>query len=221
MRDTDLDHKNVALSKLIFRLRQSLDVYRIIGLNAQAAARESGQNVSQAFFGYVQVVAFDSVVLGISKIFEWQNPKGHKLNSISGVVALLERHPHTALEKKAVERFGQRFGNTAECVDPTSFLRETIKAFKEGHKSALEIIEQHRHSHVAHSEFDYKIESLPSLDQFEIFFEFALEFYRMISESFVEVGPALFHLAAGDGLIRTFKQLGIENPKFNFPSESH
>ena len=82
--DTDLDKRNTQLGYMLKRLRQNIDIDRIIGLN-EDTLRKSG--IGDPFIGYLQEQARCFIALDISKIYEKQ--KHHTLNSISGVISAI------------------------------------------------------------------------------------------------------------------------------------
>ena len=220
---THLDRKNIGLAKLIYRLRQDLDVYRIIGLNAAAAKRLGGQQVSGGFFGYVQGAALESAALTARKIYDWEDPrKQYKLNSISGVMARIDKHRFSPEQAKAVERFCVKFGKTVVEKRPATYLRKTSVAFQKKHTVSLERLRRFRNQHVAHSEFMIfrkgakPDKALPSLEEFEELFDFAVDFYKLVSDGLLNVGPTGFAPYAGTGLVRTLKNLGLPDAQFDF-----
>src|SRR6266478_2650256 len=84
MLNTKTDNKNIELLKLIAQLRDHLDLHRIIGLNVDAL-RES--EIGDAFLGYLQKSAHESLALYICKIFE--SSTRNDLNSIPGIIESL------------------------------------------------------------------------------------------------------------------------------------
>ena len=71
------DKKNIELGKLLYHLREDIDVERIIGLNVVALR---GSEISYDLVWYLRKTAQDSLALYFCKIFEL--PDGHSLNSI-------------------------------------------------------------------------------------------------------------------------------------------
>lgn len=224
MARTHLDRKNVALAGTIHRLRQAIDVYRVIGINVTEARR---LGLSTAFFGYVQEVSLDMVALTVCKIFEYEKPrkpgkakKPHQIVSIHGVTARLERHKYTAAQTKSIARFGLKYGNKDACVHPTPFLNDTITGFKLKHQETLRRLRDFRNQRVAHTQFGgtrNRFKRLPSLDEFEAVFDFSEDFYRLISDGILNIGPALIGRQSGMGLVRTLKALGVTEARFDFP----
>ncbi len=62
-----IDHKNIGLVKTLHQLRQELDVYCLISVNA---SRMNQENIGKYFFGHLQQLSIVSVALSICKIFE-------------------------------------------------------------------------------------------------------------------------------------------------------
>lgn len=220
MARTHLDRKNVALGALIYRLRQAIDVFRIIGLNTAAAKRLGGHKISGSFFGYVQLLALESIAVTICKIFDYENPKKpYRVNSIDGILARVAKHKFTAVQLKHVERFGHAYGHTGTCTDAHQFLRDTVGAFRKKHPLTLKRLRDFRNQQAAHSQLGAKFKNLPSIDEFELIFDFAADFYRLISGGILDIGPASFAPHAGTGLLNTFKNLGLADAKFDFPRQ--
>ena len=69
LQDTDLDERNTQLGYMLKRLRQNIDIDRIIGLN-EDTLRES--SIGNPFIGYLQEQARCFIALDISKIYEKQ-----------------------------------------------------------------------------------------------------------------------------------------------------
>lgn len=208
---TKLDTSNRELGKLAYHLRQAIDLFRIIGLNVKALRR---RGVAIGFFAQVYSMAHESIAVTICKIFEPE--KDFELNSIAGVIRLLGRRRYTAVQIKDVERFGGKYGNPNACTDPAAFLAQTGELFQKRHETSLRLLRQFRNKFSTHSEFGFKLGPLPSHDDFEDLFQFANDFYRLVSESVNGAGPALMSSRAGPSLIRLLTEIGIESPKYHF-----
>ena len=65
MHKTKTDGKNSALLVLVAQLRDHIDVHRIIGLNVDALRNS---DISDAFLGYLQKSAHESLAIYICKI---------------------------------------------------------------------------------------------------------------------------------------------------------
>jgi hypothetical protein len=209
---TELDIANSEVGKLIYRLRQAIDVFRVIGLNVEALDK---RNAGTAFFGYVQSTALEQIALIICKIYERE--KGYELNSIRGVIRRLSERSFTREQLRGIELFGRKYGNVGVCVDAEQFLCRTVELFGEGHKEALRRLNTFRDKFAAHSEAGIQLQPLPSQDDFECRLQFAYDFYSVIHDSVVGVGPALMSSHSGWSLIRLMEAIGIKDPVFHFP----
>jgi hypothetical protein len=89
MLGTKTDKKNIELIKLVAQLRDHIDIHRIIGLNVDSL---QNSDISNAFIGYLQKAAQESLAIYFCKIFE--SSTRNELNSISGIIDSL---PPTAL----------------------------------------------------------------------------------------------------------------------------
>ena len=98
--DTPVDQKNIGLAKLLYELRQDLDIYCLISVNADKI-KERG--VGKSFFGHLQQLALGSITLNICKIFEEE--KGYELNSIRGVFRHLYTEVPTTLDDRKLRGF--------------------------------------------------------------------------------------------------------------------
>jgi hypothetical protein len=73
MLDGIIDNKNIGLLKNLNWLRQELDAYCLISVNA-TGIREKGVGIS--FFGFVQKSCVDLIALNICKIYEYEDVPG-------------------------------------------------------------------------------------------------------------------------------------------------
>jgi hypothetical protein len=89
MLGTKTDKKNIELIKLLAQLRDHIDIHRIIGLNVDSLRNS---DISNAFIGYLQKAAQESLAIYFCKIFE--SSTRNELNSIPGIIGSL---PPTAL----------------------------------------------------------------------------------------------------------------------------
>ena len=77
-----MDEKNIGLARILYELRQDLDIYCLISINA-GKINENKRGIGKIFFGHLQQLALRSIAVNICKIFEEE--KGFELNSIPGV----------------------------------------------------------------------------------------------------------------------------------------
>jgi hypothetical protein len=82
-----IDHKNIGLAKILFSLRQDLDIHCLIRVNGSQIDHHRPGNW---FLGHVTMRALESIVLAICNIYEDENGR-YELNSIQGVLNSLSR----------------------------------------------------------------------------------------------------------------------------------
>lgn len=205
------DLKNYKLVELIAQLRDHIDIYRIIGLNA-AALREV--HASEPFLGYLQKAAQESLAMYICKIFE--SSTRNELNSIPGIIESLPLIDLPNRRKPDFAAFGKKYGNHSEPVEARAYLRGTYGLFCGLHSESMSRLKEFRDKVGAHSDSNANIQFLPSLAEFEIFFDFAKDFYELACDSILEYGSAAIPRQAGRGLLRLFESIGVKNAKFDF-----
>ncbi|GAX60926.1 hydrogenase maturation factor [Candidatus Scalindua japonica] len=179
-----IDHKNIGLVKTLYQLRQDLDVYCLIAVNA---GRMHQKNIGKCFFGYVQQLSIISIALGICKIFE--NETRNELNSISGVLRHIINTASSKLNHKKLDEFIQKYDGSSNNNDTISALSSTVTGFVKKYNKELEAFKTFRDKKVAHSEYRFETDSLPSFDVMEKLFNFGLDFYSLVSENLVRVVP--------------------------------
>ena len=96
MLGTKTDKKNIEIIKLVAQLRDHIDIHRIIGLNVDSL---QNSDISNAFIGYLQKAAQESLAIYFCKIFE--SSTRNELNSISGIVDSLPHLTALALEHES------------------------------------------------------------------------------------------------------------------------
>lgn len=208
-----LDDKNFELGKILWELKESLDLDKIIGLNA-TSLNLSG--VGKHFFAYLQYLTQRSCAICICKIFEPQ--KQYELNSIPGILDSIEKEIDSFTpQEKSSEDFLIKYGKKGH----TSFtaVKDIFEEFKEHHKDDIERIKEFRDKRMAHSEMiELKNKSMPSYDIMEKFLQFGIDFYSMISEGYLNIGPVDFTRDARvlGSVCNLLKRIGIENVQRNF-----
>jgi len=205
--DTPIDQKNVGLAKLLYGLRQDLDIYCLISVNTDKI-KERG--IGKSFFWHLRQLALWSITLNICKIFEEE--KGYELNSIRGVFRHLITETPTTLDDAKLRDFIRKYHGPSDFGSPISALQSTIDGFRDKLKVELDRFKAFRDKKAAHSEYGISIQTLPSYDVMESLFSFGADFYDLISAAFVGVGP--FDLRTKRkvkvGLKRLLQELGLE-----------
>jgi hypothetical protein len=165
----------------------------------------------------MQNSALESAALIICKIYE--SSARNDLNSIPGIIESL---PPTLLDERQTGEFaafGSKHGSDSRPTDAKDFLRGTLRLFCGTHSASLERFKEFRDKLGAHSEFNASLEAVGSHDDLETFFDFANDFYRLVSHSIHGVEPASVESRVGRGLVRLIESMGIANPRFDFEQE--
>jgi len=179
MINSKLDDKNIGLLKNLFWLRQELDVYCLIAANADSIAKKA---VGKSFFWFLRRSCIDLIVLNICKIYESEGD--HKLNSVSGVLKNITSEQLSALDSSHIDDFIRKYDSPNK-DESLSTLSSTVAGFKKKHKKELKRFTTFRNKVVAHSEFRFNPNDLPSYDVMERLFGFGADFYMLVSAAFV------------------------------------
>jgi len=204
---TQIDKKNIGLAKLLAGLRDDLDIYCLISVNADKIIQKG---VGELFFGHVQQRAIENISLCIFKIYEYENK--HELNSIGGILRHLDKVDSKILNELEIIRFIRRYDGPLELDDRIFALEKTFKRFRKKYRDDLRRFEIVRHKKIAHSEYNISIKTLPSYHAMEQLFNFGVDFYELVSSAFIRVGPAdLKNRRVKLCLKRLLQDLGIED----------
>ncbi len=178
--NSKMDNKNISLLKNLFWLRQELDVYCLIAANQESINKKgAGKN----FFGFLRRSCIDLIVLNICKIYEYE--KAYELNSVEGVLKHITDGRLSALDSSSVCDFICKYENSPNEDELLSSLSSTVAGFKKKYENELERFKIHRDKVVAHSEFGFNPNNLPSYDVMECLFDFGADFYMLVSASFI------------------------------------
>lgn len=205
------DRQRTEFAKLVYHLRQVLDLYRVIGLNSGPLSR---RRRSTAFWIHVKMLAHESIAATVCKLFEREDRYGR--NSIPAVITALPNGRWKSQQRAAVVLFAKKYGVSANMADVKSYLRCALYCFECSNKQILDDLREFRDKHVAHSEAGYKLRLLPSIETFEQIFAFANDFYQMVTRDLFESGPDTFDSHVGRAAINLMTALRIQNPTFDF-----
>jgi hypothetical protein len=207
---TTVDRKNIGLVKLLSILRQDLDIYCLISVNANSITQ---RGVGSSFFARIQGLVIESIALSIYKIYEKENK--HDLNSIHGIFRHLSKDTRTTLDDIKLNEFIKNYGDLLTIDNPIYALESTIKRFRKKYRHELDRFATLRKKKVAHDEFGFTCKSLPCYDVMEKLFFFGVDFYGLVSKSFVGVIPHDFksQMFVKTALLNIFRELGIEDIK--------
>ena len=140
--NSPIDRKNINLAKLVYGLRQELEIYCLISTKADSINK---RGTGKKFFGYLQKLSIVSITLSICKIYE--NQKGYELNSINGVFQNLIKDSATVIDKLKVQDFIQKYDGTLDDIDSILALERTIKRFRKKYKNELDSFKTFRDKH--------------------------------------------------------------------------
>ena len=207
---TPIDHKNIGLVKLLYELRQDIDIYCLISINDDGINQ---RGVGKSFIFRLRQLVIKSIALSICNIYEYKNK--YELYSIHGVLINLPNEVRTTLDDNKLKAFIQKYNGLLTSDNSISAIESTIKGFRKRYKDELNRFKAFRDKKVAHSEFGFTGDSLPSYDMMEKLFYFGADFYELVSASFVGVDP---HDLRGQGPVKTslkrlFQELGIKDIK--------
>ena len=203
--------KNKELAKILYDLKESLDLDKIIGLNANTL---NSSGAGKQFFAYSQYLAQRYCAVSICKIFE--KPKNYELNSIPGILDFIEREGFP-FDSKEAEKFKTKYGEKGQ--DSFAAVKKVSEIFIERHKDNLEQVREFRDKRIAHSEtITFENKSMPSYDVMEQLLQFGIDFYSMISRGYLRIVPVDFTRDARVlvSVCNLLKKIGIENIKKDF-----
>ena len=211
--NSELDNKNIGLAKNLWELRQALDVYCMISANTDSLEKKGA---GKPFFAFLQRLCIDMVVLNICKIYEYE--KNYELNSIEGVLKHIKRI--SVSNSTRIKAFIFKNGHDLNEGGSLSELSLAVKIFKHKYQEQLERFKTFRDKRVAHSEYGFNVDSLPSYDVMESLFNFGAEFYKLISTDFVSTNSISVvpcdlnsNRKVKVGLKKILHELGLENIK--------
>lgn len=187
MSNRKTDDKNIGLLKNLFWLRQELDVYCLIAANADSINKKGA---GKSFFVFLRRSCVDLIVINICKIYEYEN--NYELNSIEGVLKNIVNEQPSVLDSSRINEFVQKYSHSPNEGESLSSLSSTVTEFKKKYENELERFKTCRDKGVAHSEFGFNADDLPSYDVMEQLFDFGADFYMLVSAVFVSTPSVSF-----------------------------
>lgn len=220
-----LDDKLIELAKTLYLLKSTLDVYKLICLNAAGIKRT---NVGRRFFGHLQDLSLESYVLGICKVFEQPTPRRrHELHSLCAVLGEAGEWP--LLSEGPLKDFAAQYGAThqSQVIVGPSLLEDMSRIygkFVRQHSKELDRLRRMRDKVIAHSEYlepAKRPESLPSYDLMENLLLFAVDLHSAISRAYLNVLP---HAIRREGRVAaslhsTLQRLGMNTVETKFDDD--
>lgn len=210
-----LDERNIELAKILFTLKQNIDLQKIFGLNADVI---NEQGCGKRFFAHVQMLATESCVMSICKIFERENKQYH-LNSIPAILNFIRTNKINPKYFEPIAKFISKYGSKIK--NRKNYIGTLIKIYKnfyKKHQISFKRYDFARNKVFAHAEYKAQINSLPSPAVMKELLSFGVTFYYMISKAYINVGPHAIHSDKHvfSSIYRLLERLGIKDIKREF-----
>ena len=211
-----LDEKNFDLFRVVFNLKRSLDVHRLISVNA-AAINTAG--AGKSFFAYTQSLAIESCVVNICKLVE-KEKGSYQLNSIPGIIRYLKAEEIPYRNTDPISIYIQKNGLGYVKGNEIVALESIFENFYSEHVTELERLKAFRDKRIAHAE-DISVENKTALSSYAVmeqFLHFGFDFYSMIQETYIGSGPVILEAEGRvlNGLIHLLKAHGVKDIKTDF-----
>jgi len=204
----ELDKANIELGKSLWKIRSSLTVYSVIGLNASRIEKGKG------FFGLVQGQQIDLIAIEFSKIFEGE--KDFRLNSIPSIVRFIEEKEMVPINPEALSSYlGQEKSETW-----IRDLQEMLDSQYSKYKKEINRIREARNTHIAHSQFGAPKNDLPSVAVFQELLGLAFRFHDFINSAFVNTDshPILTDTQVQTSLVNLLQEIGLADVTTAWPN---
>lgn len=212
MRSESLDNANIRLYQELALIKASLDIYKLIGLNASLI---NANPKIKSYFGTVSNQSLSTIVLGLEKIFERESTDDMRLCSVRGILRLAKESGHPNVSSNS---FATKYGvnPTANWVDDIdSVLAKQRPVFRK-HLAATSKYRNERLAHSAQVVSDNY--QLPSITAFEQLLEFVDDFRTFINSEFLGVasGAILDYNVTCVSFLNLLRELGIREPISDF-----
>ena len=209
----DLYTRNDALLRMLGRLRQHIDINRMVSLNATHP--RVGDLEIGPFMEYVQNTSLQMIAMQICKIYEPTN-KRFRLNSIPAIAAALDQLAFEQTAASELDAFGKVYAPHLEAIPTAKYVKNICDHMLSKNAVELDRLKEFRDKVGAHSEAGISIHNLPSHDVFERLFKFGIEFYRVVRRTLQDVGPYTVGHHVNPAFVRLLKAAGLTYPKLRF-----
>jgi hypothetical protein len=210
-----LSERNFDLLRVLFYLKQDLDIYRIIAVNVE---KINSSGAGKSFFAYVQKLALDSAVVNICKLVEIE--KRHELNSIPGVIQYLQKEKIKCENSEPISDFIKNNNSEYKEGHEIGTLKAIFEFFCSKNSAELKRLKDFRDKRLAHIENISELSkaSLPSYAIMEKFLNFGVEFYSTVQHAYAKSFPIqLDHeQKVLVGLLHLLELKGIKDIEKNF-----
>lgn len=210
-----LDDKNIELTKILHVIKQSLDIYKLIGFNVSKIKKKG---IGAKFFAMTQRLAIETYVIGICKIYEEE--KRYELNSIPGIIQYIQNnnlnpenvHPIAEFAKKYEKKDSQK----NDCIEK---IKDIVNEFRSENDKDFKLCKQFRDKKLVHAEDISELSNtLPAPEVMERLLFFAIDFSSMTLEVFFG-GVPVDHKddkRVFGSLNSLLKKIGHENIKVDY-----
>ena len=208
----EIDDSNLQIMQMLIHAKSSLDIYDLISTNAKAINQKPRNG---DFWGFVQKLVMDSLILNLCKIFEKHKVSGYEQNSISRITTFIKNN---SLEPKHLDFIGgflEKYATEVQYEYKGEFtiydFCEVCRKFNSKYEDALYKLKTARDKAVAHNEARQQVTHIASLSDIEKILDFGYDFYATISNAYIGVGPIDIrnHNRKKNNLGYLFKQLGF------------
>ena len=215
---SELEKANKLLAGELVKIKASLDIFKIIGLNS--AIINSSVIAGKEFLAFAQTFSFDAILFRLHNVFEQQGGKYQRC-SIHGVFSLAKKHPvrYSIYENDFVSKYGNTPSGDWK-HDVRGVVSRQIKIMEK----TLEQINNLRNQRLGHLEL-VDIGKLYHIhyDALEKLLNFASDFCLFIHGNLLGLilPPVSEHSACENSLVGLLKYIGVSNPvrHFSVPKE--
>lgn len=199
-----LDNILVNIRGSLFVAKSSYEVYLCID---DYAAKINKRKRFAHIWGMFQMLALDSIVLNLCKIFDKDKSGGHEQNSMSNVIRIISATPLPPKGNEAIKEFLIKHGINFSVKDLKNgnALKKAYQEFLVKEDAALRQLYRSRDKRIAHSDHGVKVESTASLDKIETIIRFGWEMCETILLSYCNVSSTNYDQTTKQ--IRTYEYL--------------
>jgi len=185
-----LDKKSKDLVLTLYNLKQSLDIYRLIAVNAHQI---NIAGAGKSFFAYARKLALDSCVVNICKLIEKEN-KNYELNSIPSVIGFLKKNKLQPKNSKLIKIFIENNKQQYILGEETKAFEFIFQNFRDNNATEFKKLKDFRDKKIAHLENlpEGKETYISSYAVMDRILKFGIDFYSMVQEAYIGTFPVQF-----------------------------
>ncbi len=170
------------LIAIVARLRNDIDIHRIIGLNVDILKKS---DLPAQFLGHAQANSLRMIVIGIRKAFD--RPTQHSLHSVPGICSLLadpSLDPGEPRKISIATRFAEDWNLSCAGITSAEIAHSAHESFVTLHAADLERLRQLRNKDLAHADASYLPTMAASHHFYEEMFRYLRDFHHFLTEAF-------------------------------------